>query len=396
FWVATILAVVADILRSIALAAVALDLTHRPSGLATLQTIGATPNVLIMLFGGLAADRFRPHTVFLAATLIQAVAAAWVVVAALGQLAYWHLIVFVVVGGVAGGLTSGSIFSVVPDLLPAERLRGANALSTATENLCRFLVPPVVGLAVAVAGAPTAFAVAACIAVAVALPLGLIRAPTRGPTGSEGPSGPAPRAAPPLAQLMEGLRASRQDGAVWALIWVGAVLIPPSFAASAVGLPSLAKLSLSAGDSGIGILLGAVGAGALVGALAAGVLRSVRRPGIVVATAVVAEGVLLVGVGLAPTLWIAAAALVLVGFVSAVRFVLSVTVLQTRIPAAVRGRVMAVATFAAVSPQIPVLALAGYVGDALGPRSVVVIGGVLVALGGAILASRRSIRHLAA
>ena len=397
FWLAILLIWAADNLRSIASASLTLDLTQRPSGLANLQTVGGMANLLVILFAGLAADRSRPHLVVLAAVLIQTVNTAWLSAAGLvGELAYWHLIVFSVVGGVAGGLLNGSLMAVVPDLLQAERVRGANALSSITENLSRFIVPPLAGLAVAAVGAPPALALAAGIGTAAAVLLGLIGAPARSGATAPIPAGAAPRAATPFARLREGLRAARQDDAVWTLIWGGAIVVGASFVAVLVGLPSIAKLTYAAGDAGIGLLSGALGAGALLGALAAGSVRSVRRPGIAIVVALVVEGAMLVGVGLAPTLWLAAAGLVFVGLAQASRIVLAVTAIQSGSPADSRGLVIAVATFLIVAPQIPAIALAGYLADALGPSSLFVIGGVLVMLGGAIIFSRRSIRALAA
>ena len=55
---------------------------------------------------------------------------------------------------------------------------------------------------------------------------------------------------------------------------------------------------------------------------------------------------------------------------------------------------MSVAVLFAVVPQIAVFALAGYVGDTLGPRTIFGAGGALVILGGLLIASRRSVRAL--
>jgi MFS family permease len=400
FWLSSLCAWGAGDFRNIAFVSVALDLTGRPSGLANLQTVGAFANVLMVLFGGLASDRFRPHRVVLAAIALQTgITAALALAGLLGQLASWHLIAVSVVSGAAGGLTAGSMFSVVPDLLPAERVRSANALSSITENLSRFTMPPLAGLAVAAAGAPPALAVATAISAAAVVLLGFVRPTPRLAADSIGNSSDLAESAArrsPIALLWDGVRTAQTDGAVWALIWVGAIVVPPSAITNIVGLPSLAKLSLAAGDAGVGFLFGALGAGSLVGAGAAGTLRAVHRPGIAVGAAAVIEGVLLVCVGLAPTLWLAAAAMVLVGFVQASRFVFAVTILQTRTPANVRGRVTALATFTAIAPQVPAIALAGYLGDTIGPGGLIVICGLLVSLGGAVLLSRRALRVLTA
>ncbi|HEU5318910.1 MAG TPA: MFS transporter [Chloroflexota bacterium] len=399
FWLATVFMYVSDNFRSLAGASIALDLTGRPSGLSTLQTIGTIPNVLIMLFGGLAADRFRPHRVVLASLMVTTtVAAAMASLSFFGLLAYWHLVVFTLVGGLAGGLANGAFFAVLPDLLPGDRLRSANALGSTTESLSRFLIPPLAGLILTAAGLPPTLALGAVTVFAAAAILGSIRVPPRPPANSAhtDPQSTSPSPAGVLARQREGLVASRADGAVWTLIWAGAVLVPGSFGATATGIPPLAKLTLAAGDSGIGILYGGLGAGALCGALAAGTVRAVGRPGLVIVLGALGEGLALAATGFAPTLWLAAATLACAGLFQAVRFVLALTVIQSRTAPAVRGRVTSLAVLFAVVPQIAVFAGAGYVGDVLGARSIMIVGGTLVVLAAALIASQKSIRSLTA
>ena len=399
FWIASVLIYVSSNFRDIATASIVLDLTGRPSGIGTLQTIGVTTNVLLMLFGGLASDRFRPHRVLLVAMLVHgAIAAVMAVLSQLGQLTYAALIPITLAGGFAGGIFSGSFYAVLPDLLASERLRRANALISVTENLGRFLVPPAAGLTLAAAGAPPALALGGAAAFCASAILGQIRVPLRDSSaGERTDENPPPAGSGDLLErLRAGFRGARADGAVWTIIWAGAILVPGSFGAASVGIPSLAKLTLAAGDAGLGLLYGALGGGALGGALAAGVVRAVRRPGIVIALSVVCEGAALIASGLTPTLWLTASALAVSGLFLAVRIILANTIIQSRTPPALRGRVISVAVLAAVAPQIVVLGGAGYVGDLLGPPAVMIIGGTLVTLGGALIASQRSIRTLTA
>src|SRR5688572_10087404 len=109
FWIASILIYVSANFRDIAGAAITLDLTGRPSGIGILQTLGTITNVIMMLFGGLAADRFRPHRVLVVALLANAaIAATMALLAALDYLQYWQLVLASLIGGVAGGLFNGA------------------------------------------------------------------------------------------------------------------------------------------------------------------------------------------------------------------------------------------------------------------------------------------------
>ena len=387
FWMAAILIWANEYVRSVAIASLALDLTQRPSGLANVLTLSAVPVTLLMLVGGLAADRYRPHVVVMGALFVSAAnVGALALMSALGGLAYWHLLVYAVAGGIANGFFSAAYFAVLPSLLPADRVRSANGLTQVTESLARFVAPPLAGLLVAAAGAPPALAAAAALALGAALLLSAIRAERPVPPEA------ARQGRSPLAQLAEGFRAARGDEAVWVLIWTGTIAVFGTTAAMAVGFPALAKLGMNAGDEGIGVLFGALGAGALAGAFLTGALRSVRRPGLVLVFAGVAEGGLLVLAAFAPTLWAAVPLIALAGLVEAVRIVLALTMLQTRPAAAVRGRVMAIAALAAFGLNPVAHALAGAVGDTWGPRTVVALGGILLALGCGLAASSRAVR----
>src|SRR5688500_756 len=76
YWVAGILIWADENVKGLAIASLSLDLTGRPSGLANVLSLSAIPVTLLMLVGGLAADRFRPHTVVMWAVFARAVTAA--------------------------------------------------------------------------------------------------------------------------------------------------------------------------------------------------------------------------------------------------------------------------------------------------------------------------------
>ena len=384
FWGANALAQAADQLQIVALAVLALDLTHSAATLGLILAAQAIPRTLLMMVGGVVADRVRPRSVLVAAwTGLAVLGGALAAALVTGHVAVEHLYVYAVAVGVLYAFVTPAQQAIVPSLVPAERLRSALALNSMTFNLMMFLVPPTAGILVAQAGVTPAFVLMAGCCAAGALRLSLT------PTAAA----PTRASASPLAQLREGLAVVRRDQLL--LVAVGAAWVfSLGFAgATQVGVPALAKLELGAGDPGIGVLFGASGAGALLGALAIGALPRVPRQGLVASVALLSMGLGLVAGAPAPTLTAAAAGLFAAGVARAFTAVTFLTLVQSQAPAEARGRVMALFMLG-VSGLAPLsLSLGGLLAEAFGSRGVFVAGGAAIAVAGVICLTRPAFRN---
>jgi hypothetical protein len=263
-------------------------------------------------------------------------------------------------------------------------VRSANALTQTTSNLARMVAPPVAGGVVALAGSGLAFAVnAASFVVSAAILRRLPSAPRERPSSDT-----------PLQQLRCGLRAAREDSVVWLTIVLSSVFFFGHAGAMIGGLPALAKLTLRAGDQGVGLLYGAAGFGALLGASFAGTAAPVRRQGVVAyALTIVAGGTAAVA-GLAPSVATALPLLVVSGLAYSVSGVIFVSIVQTRTAADVRGRVMSLLALGMVGLTPVSYGAVSLAGDLLTPRGVMACGGAFMILSGAMGLSRRAIRDV--
>ena len=373
-----------DQFQAVALAAFALGATERSSGWGLVLVVQAIPRTALMLYGGVVVDRVRPRAVMVATNLVEAAAAA-----ALGALAFggalemWHLYAFALVTGTAHAFFLPAQMAIVPDLLPAASIRGGNALWEMAFNLTRF-VAPLAGLVVAAGGTGPAFAFAAATLLVSAFLLSRIRLTARDPV-------PAPS---PLRALVEGLRAARADPVIWTAIRMVPIYTLGSMGATFVGLPALAKLTLDAGDVGVGLAFGALGVGALLGTLVTGSVARLPRQGIVGAGANVLTGLALAAAGLAPTLWAVLPLLVLVGASQSAAIVVFFTLVQSRAQPDTRGRVVSLYTLGIFGVMPLSFALAGLVGDNSGPPAAVALGGACIVASGLLTLARREIRAL--
>jgi MFS family permease len=135
YWLGRTVSFSGDQFQTVALAIVALDLTHSMSGLGAVLTVQAVPRAVLMLFGGAVTDRFRARTVMLVSDFLQSlVVLALAILAFSGALSLWHLLVYAALSGTVFAFFLPASNTIVPDLVPKDQLRAANALGNSTSR----------------------------------------------------------------------------------------------------------------------------------------------------------------------------------------------------------------------------------------------------------------------
>jgi MFS family permease len=322
--------------------------------------VGAAPRTVFILIGGVLTDRFSPRTVMLYSNVVRMVlVAALALLTATGWIQLWMLYGFSLLLGLGYAFFLPAQSTIIPRLVPENRLQVGNAIIQATTQLTLFLGPVVAGVLIAVlrhkgAGAAgtlgewgigIVFALDAVSFLVSAVTLSLIRLPSK-PAGERGPAGMRGV----FRSLAEGLNRVWQDRTLRLyLVLIGAVnlaLLGPL----SVGIPILAHTRFSGGALAYGGILSGLGAGALAGAAAAGIFR--RPPGRWFAVAMLSSTTLL-GVGLAllgafPSTGPAAAAAFIIGVAEGYLIVEFITWLQLRTPRDELGRILSILLFASV------------------------------------------------
>ncbi|MDX6490709.1 MAG: hypothetical protein QOD43_954, partial [Gaiellaceae bacterium] len=155
-----------------------LDLTGSTTDLGIVLSAAAVPQVLLILFGGVFADRLPRHLVMVGSNLISGAAQGGIAVLLLTHHAQlWHLIVLQVVRGVALSFFFPASQGLVPQTVGVGLLQQANALLGMTRNGTNILGAALGGAFVALAGAGWAlafdagtYAVSAAVLAAMRLP----------------------------------------------------------------------------------------------------------------------------------------------------------------------------------------------------------------------------------
>jgi MFS family permease len=194
----------------------------------------------------------------------------------------------------------------------------------------------------------------------------------------------------------ETARYARRDHRVLALI---SVKFGFGLAAGVLALIAVfAREVFHAGDIGFGLLMASRGVGALIGPFLghriAGRDRARLFPAIALALALFGFGYL--ALGLAPTLGLAAVAILVAHLGGGAQWMLSTYGLQRLVPDRIRGRIFAF-DYALITLSLAVSSVvAGSLSDAVGPReAVMIVAGIALAWSGVWWVLTRSVRRTA-
>ncbi len=332
-WVSALLSNVGSWMQTVAVGILVTARTGQPGWTGLVAAAGFLPIGLLSPVGGVMADRMdRRRWLFTTTCGETAFATVLAVLAWAGRPSPAVVTLLVLGGGAMAAIGFPAYQAMMPDLVPPGQLGAAISLSSAQFNLGRVIGPALAGVSIVAGGYELAFALNAASFLAVLVALQLVRLPAHVAAGD--PSSLRRR-------LADGARATRHNrGARFAvgLISVVALTASPFIAL----VPAIALEVFHSKASGTSVLITAQGVGAVAGALAITplVTRFGRRR--VLIGDLVAVSAFLVLYGLAPTLWVGAVALLLVGASYIGVLAGCNTVVQLNAPAELRGRMLGI------------------------------------------------------
>jgi len=376
-WSAALVSNIGSWMQTVAVGVLVTAKTHQAGWTGLAAAAAFLPIGLLSPVGGAMADRVDRRRWLLATTVGETLfATVLALLAATGHAPPSAVILVVLGGGTAAALGFPAYQAILPDLVPRQDLLAAISLSSTQYNLGRVVGPALAGVVLAIGSYTLAFAVNAASFGAVMVALAFVRIPPPMPDTEGGTL---------RSRIATGVRAAAAEpGCRLAIVTIAitAFLISPFIAL----IPAVALELFDHEDTGTAILVTAQGIGAVAGALAVapiarrfGRRRALQAGFMAVAVAVVAYAG-------APSLPLAAVALVIVGatYIS----VLSGlgTVVQLRAPRAYRARILSL-YMVALGTIYPLGAIVqGVLDDRLGIR--VVTAGCAVAFIGLVLAVR--------
>jgi MFS family permease len=367
--VANLVSTMGSWLQIVAQNLLVLTLTGSPVLAGVSVAASALPSLLLGPVGGALADRW-PRRVVAAAgqTLLAVIAATTGLLAATGNLSVPALIALSVASGVVGTMNGPATALLGNELVAPDDVPSAISIGSVTFNVGRVAGAAAAGIVLGAMSIPVAYALNAVSFLCVVAVIATL--PSHRPGIAERRAAPRDRG----LDLRGGIRwlAGQPSLLLLATVSVLASMLTGSLSLS---LAPLTLEELQAGSSGYGAVSLALGVGATLGALLSGRLRQPR-----VATVVVLAGigaVVQIAAAGSPTLVVLLVLALGMSLVESVAATASSTLLLTRPPEAVRGRVMgAWSTVSGLGGLVgPVLA--GGLLSLFGPRTGLALGGVV-------------------
>ncbi|MFD8387635.1 MFS transporter [Streptomyces sp. NPDC059680] len=358
-----------------------------PAQAGLVMSASALPRAVLMLGGGVLADRFGPRRVVVCSDAVRC--AAVLAVAALLFLTspgLWPLALLALVFG-----TVDAVFMPAVGALPARltekgqlaRVQGMRGLAI---RFAGVVGAPLGGLGVAVGGAAAAFALAGLL-IAVSVPL-LLSVRVRDLPKDDTPE----VAGSAWNDLRAGLRHIRRHR-VLAPLMLAIALGDLGFVGPLnVGLALLAERR-GWGASGMGWVLAGFGVGAGVASLLLTVRGRVPRAGLVTGAACVAGAVAIGALAFVPALVAAVGVALLVGLLAGLSGALCGALLQTQADPAYLGRVTAVSSLVSLGLAPLSMPLAAAATGAFGLGPVYAVSAGVCGLGGVVALVVPSLRR---
>ena len=391
-WASTIFTASEEVLHFTALPLYVLNLTGSGAALAGLWAVQTLAALLAGPLAGVVADRFNRRRVWLAlGALIAATFALYPFAQTLEQ-----LFALIAVYAAANTFARNVYLAMLPDLIAERELVDANALISMNFNVVLTVAPLVAGGLLAVSGARIVFTMLMAARLCAVICISRITYAQAVTTDGRPRTHTATFALPLrmfLGDMSAGLRYARDHATVRALL-VTSIGMNIGLGGLIVMEALLIKQVLGAGDFGFGLMLSVAGLGAIGGSLLIKPTTN-RWP----LTRVFAVAVLLTGLSFFPyanILWFPATLVIACAqtltFVMAQ--VLTDTIIQRNVPAALRGRVFGLMLIVRSSMTLLAVSVFGPLVDSLGVVLLLTVSGVCYTLAG--LYAVATLRHDAA
>jgi len=367
----------------VALAFAVLDLTGSTSDLGIVLAARQIPVILLLLFGGVWADRLPRHQVMVASNLLSGASqAATAALLFSGHATIWHLTALAAVNGASSAFFFPASTGVIPQTVPIPMLQQANATLRLALNATNITGAAIGGLLVAATSPGTAILIDGASYVLAAACIGAMRLP----------AGLRMEGSTVLHELREGWRDFWSRPWLWAIVLQFAIVNAAENGAANVLGPAIAKKHLGGPAAWGGVLTAES-----VGLVLCGLLMLRWRPRRILRVAtygVFSMAFVLVALGWPAPLPVVIAAAFASGFGIEIFGVLWDTTMQQEIP---QDRLSRVSSYDALGSLVLMplgYIAAGPLGDAIGARTTFLGAAVLVVVSTALVLLSRDVRTL--
>jgi MFS family permease len=360
-WVSGLLIVIGAAAFPVALAVTVLENGGTASTLGLILAARVFSSVLLVLAGGVWADRFPRKYVMIFADILRAILTLAIVFVSIAHLSSWILAAIIFVMGAGEALGFPASGAILPSILPVEKLPAGNAMRSVTAKTGSIVGPSLGGILVATVGSRITFIVVALLFfVGTSLLFGIKEEKVK-PT----------EVRPPFThELIEGLRAVKKLPWVAWIIAIASVQLMVVIGVEIVLLPVITRRQFHTNS-----VFAASAAAASIGGVITAVYfarKKVKRPGFIsiISWMFFAAAPLALAFPISP--WFVIGCYFFAGLANEPFGVYWATALQREIPQEMQGRVFSV-DYMGTLALLPIgMAMAGPITHLIGEREYLV------------------------
>jgi MFS family permease len=336
-WFAALGSTIGTWMQKYAQSVLVFRLTESSFYLALDDFLAQLPVLLLMLIGGVVADRYDRRRLLTWSQYVQAATAfALAGLVVTGHVAIWHILTLSVITGCAQAFGGPAYQSLIPSLVPRRDLPNAIALNSTQFNLSRVLGPAGGTAIIAALSIAWCFFLNGLSFFLVVVALASIR-----PVASSRTGPPKPL----VAELRGGLsyvRHHRLMLTLTVLVVVSTFLAMPILTL----LPTFAYRVLEGAggtpETRLSTLMALQGLGAITGALIVGSVGRFRHMGLGLLAIQCSMGILIALFGMTATPWLSYLLIFCCGITFMALFSMSFSIVQLAVPEELRGRVVSI------------------------------------------------------
>lgn len=341
-WTGGTISMIGDGIYIVAIAWQVYDLSNVPTALSVVGVSWSIGIVGFLLVGGVLSDRIDRRKVIIGSDLARfAVLAVMGVLSATGALELWMVVGLALAFGSAEAFFGPAWTAIVADIVPEEELIAANALEHTIQPIALRLVGPLLGGAIiAASGAGTGLLIDAGTFLVSAACVAALRVR------------PAPRAPATTSMrqdLGEAARFVRRNTWLWATLVAASIAILVFWGPEEVLVPFLVRNELGGSAGDFGIVLAGQGVGSVFGSFLMARTGLPRRPVTFLFVVWALCTVPTVAYLWVSHLWQPVAISMIFGAGMAMGMVVWTTLMQSRVPADLRGRVSSLDWFVSLA-----------------------------------------------
>ena len=365
FFFGQLISVIGTWMQTVAQSFLVLDLTHSGTQLGLTTAARFLPMFLFGPLGGVFADRLdKRRVLYVTQTASGLLAAAFAILIATGSIKLWIVYVLALALGFVNVFDNPARQSFISEMVSADDLPNAVTLNSVSMNMARVFGAALGGVIAAAIGLALCFT---CNAISFAAVLVSLLAMRRSELF------PARRVARKKRQVRQGLSYVRRNRELLIPLIMIAVVGTLAWEFQ-VTLPLMASNVFGGGAAAYGVMASVMGAGAVVGGLISAARGRPRARALCLAA--IGWGIAILAAAVAPNLGLELAAMVFVGYGSITFNSLAKTTLQLAAKPEMRGRVMALWALAWLGSTPIGGPIVGWVGQEIGARWSLVIGGL--------------------